>query len=169
MNTQNNKTNMIAYGAILAALAMIFSYIEAIIPFNFGIPGVKLGLANLVIIIALYKLNFRYAFLINIIRIITVGLLFTGVFGALYSLAGGILSLLVMTALKKLGWFSIIGVSMAGGVAHNLGQVTTAYLLLSSPVVFAYFPALLFSGMITGIIIGVIAYNILNHLPEINR
>ena len=86
---------------MFAALALIFSYVEAIIPFSVGIPGVKLGIANLVVIIALYEMNFRYAFTINIIRILVAGLLFNGLFGAVYSLSGGILSLVIMWILKK--------------------------------------------------------------------
>lgn len=156
----------VGYAAILAALAMIFSYIEAIIPFSIGIPGVKLGIANLVIVIALYKLNFKFAFLINLIRIFMVGFLFTGAFGILYSLAGGILSLFVMVLVNKAKVFSIVGVSLAGGVAHNLGQLITAALIVSNIKIFIYFPVLIFSGLISGIIIGIVAGLILTKLDK---
>ena len=99
--------------ALLAALALIFSYVEAMIPSPVAIPGVKLGVANLVILIALYQLDFKYALAINLVRIVISGLLFSGVFGILYSLAGGMLSLMVMWFLKKTDLFSIVGVSMA--------------------------------------------------------
>lgn len=161
-----SPTKRIAYIALLTALALIFSYIEAILPFNIGIPGVKLGIANLVIILALYILDVKCAFLINIIRIFLAGFLFSGVFGILYSLAGGILSLLLMALLKKTNKFSVIGISIAGGVMHNLGQLFTAALIISNIKVFVYFPVLLFSGIVCGVIIGVVAWLVLRKLPR---
>lgn len=165
MNT-NTSAHKVAYAAILAALAMIFSYIEAIIPFSIGIPGVKLGIANLVVVVALYKLNFKYAFLINLIRIFAVGFLFTGAFGILYSLAGGLLSLFVMVIVKNAKIFSVVGVSLAGGVAHNLGQLIAATLIVSNIKLFVYFPVLIFSGMASGIVIGIVAGLILTKLEH---
>lgn len=150
---------------MLSALALIFSYIEAIIPFNAGIPGIKLGIANLVILVCLYTLGFRYTLAINLIRILVAGLLFNGFFGALYSLAGGILSLLIMVLLKKTSLFSPVGISMAGGVAHNTGQLLVAALIVSNMKLFIYFPVLLFSGLISGIFIGILTYLILKKLP----
>lgn len=120
--SSRKKTTRLAAAALLAALAIIFSYIEVMIPNPAAIPGVKLGIANIVILVALYELDLRYALAINIIRITIVGLLFSGLFGALYSLAGGLLSMLVMWLLKKTGLFSIVGVSMAGGVCHNMNH-----------------------------------------------
>lgn len=154
----DEKTKRLAYGAMFAALALIFSYIEVLIPIPVPIPGVKLGIANLVIIIALYKMDIRYAYTINIVRIVAAGLLFSGVFGMIYSLAGGLLSLTVMYLLKKTGWFSMIGVSMAGGVVHNLGQLIVACLIVENVGLMSYFAVLLFSGLISGIIIGFISY-----------
>ena len=95
-SNSSSRTRRLAYSALLAALALIFSYVEVLIPFNFGIPGVKLGIANLVVIIALYYLGPRYAFTINMIRVIVAGLLFSGLFGCLYSLAGALLSFCMM-------------------------------------------------------------------------
>ena len=152
--------------ALLAALALIFSYIEVLIPFNPGIPGIKLGIANLVIIIALYYLGPKYALTVNLVRICIAGLLFNGVFGALYSLSGGLLSWVVMVLLKKTGVFSVTGVSMAGGVAHNLGQLLTAAFIVSNIKVFIYFPVLIFSGLICGTLIGILSYLILKKLPD---
>lgn len=162
--TNRDKTKRLAVSAVLASLGLIFSYIEAIIPFSVGIPGVKLGIANLVVIIALYVLGTSYAFSINIIRILVAGLLFNGAFGALYSLAGASISFLVMLMLKKTKLFSVVGVSMAGGVAHNVGQLLVAAAIISNIKIFLYFPVLLFSGMVTGVIIGVISYHILKKL-----
>lgn len=162
--TNRDKTKRLAVSAVLASLGLIFSYIEAIIPFSVGIPGVKLGIANLVVIIALYLLGTSYAFSINVIRILVAGLLFNGAFGALYSLAGACVSLFVMIILKKTKLFSIVGVSMAGGVAHNVGQLLVAAAIISNIKIFLYFPVLLFSGMITGIIIGILSHLILKKI-----
>ena len=126
MSSQDKRTKKLAFSAMFAALALIFSYVEVLIPIPVPIPGVKLGIANLVIIIALYRMGFKYAFSINCVRILIAGLLFSGVFGMIYSFAGGILSIIVMFLLKKTGWFSMVGVSMAGGVTHNLGQLICA-------------------------------------------
>lgn len=152
--------------ALLAALALIFSYIEVLIPFSPGIPGIKLGIANLVIIISLYYLGPKYAFSVNLVRILIAGLLFNGLFGALYSLAGALLSFTVMALLRKTGIFSITGVSIAGGVSHNMGQLLVAAFLIDSLKIFAYFPVLIFSGIISGAVIGIISYLILKRLPE---
>lgn len=155
----------VAFAGLFAALALIFSYIEILIPFNPSIPGIKLGIANLVILIVLYYMDGKYAFVINLVRVVVAGLLFTGVFGMFYSLAGAVLSLCVMILLKKTNLFSIIGVSMAGGVAHNFGQLVIAAVLIGSEKVMAYFPVLIFSGLISGIIIGFLAHILLKRLP----
>lgn len=147
--------------ALLAALALIFSYVEAMVPSPVAMPGVKLGVANLVILIALYQLDFKYAFSINLVRIVVSGLLFSGVFGILYSLAGGMLSLVIMWALKKTNLFSIVGVSMAGGVAHNIGQILVASAVVSDLKMFAYLPILMFSGIISGILIGFLCHYVM--------
>lgn len=165
MNTRKNTSHNVALAAMLAALALIFSYIEAILPLSAGIPGVKLGIANLVVIVALYVLGFKYAMIVNVLRILVAGLLFNGAFGAMYAMAGGVLSLTVMYLLKKTNLFSTVGISMAGGVAHNLGQLLVAALIVSTMKLFYYFPVLLFSGMISGILIGIVAALTLKRLP----
>lgn len=162
-NTTNTKK--LTMTALLAALALIFSYIEVLIPFSPAIPGIKLGIANLVVIVALYHMGLKYAITINVVRIFIAGLLFSGVFGIIYSLAGAILSMTVMVLLKKTGLFSVAGVSMAGGVAHNLGQILAAAFLVSNLSIFIYFPVLIFSGLISGALIGIVAYIILKRLP----
>lgn len=162
----HSRTRRIAVSAMFAALALIFSYIEAILPLSAGIPGVKLGIANLVVILALYNMNFRYAMGINVIRILVAGLLFNGLFGALYSLAGGVVSLTVMWLLKRTGLFSMAGVSMAGGVAHNMGQLLVASALVSNLKMFVYLPVLMFSGIAAGILIGITASVINQRVPK---
>lgn len=166
INRHAQRTKYLAMSAMFAALALIFSYVEAIIPFSVGIPGVKLGIANLVILIALYEMNLKYAFTINVVRILVAGLLFNGFFGAIYSLAGGLLSLFVMWLLKKTGLFSMVGVSMAGGVAHNMGQLLIAAAIVSNLKMFLYFPILMFSGIISGILMGIVAYVIDSKVPK---
>lgn len=160
-----STSEKITYCALLAALGLIFSYIEILVPFNIGIPGVKLGVANLVIIVALYALGSRYAFAINMVRIIIAGLLFSGVFGLLYSMAGALLSFAAMIAAKRTGIFSVTGVSICGGVFHNLGQIIVATVVIGNLKVFAYLPVLIISGVITGTIIGIVAALILRRLP----
>ena len=158
-------TKKLTMTALLAALALIFSYIEVLIPFSPAIPGIKLGIANLAVIVALYHMGLKYAITINVVRIFIAGLLFSGVFGIIYSPAGAILSMTVMVLLKKTGLFSVAGVSMAGGVAHNLGQILAAAFLVSNLSIFIYFPVLIFSGLISGALIGIVAYIILKRLP----
>lgn len=163
-----NSAKSIAAAGLMASVALIFSYIEVLIPFNFGVPGVKLGIANLVIIVALYYLNGKYALVINAVRIFIAGLLFSGVFGIIYSLAGGMLSLAVMVLLKRTDLFSATGISIAGGVMHNLGQIIVASILVGNIRVFVYFPVLVISGVVSGFLIGILSFLILRRLPRIN-
>ncbi len=159
------RTRRLTMSAMFATLALIFTYVEFLIPYSVGIPGVKLGLANLVIIIALYKMDFKYAMTINLLRIGLSGLLFSGVFAMLYSLCGGVISLIVMWLLRRSGRFSMIGVSMAGGVAHNFGQLIIAAVVVSNIKMFVYFPILVFSGIGAGICIGITAYILNKKMP----
>ncbi len=153
-------TKRVAYCAMLTALAMIFGYVEALIPFGFGIPGVKLGLPNIVIVLALYILPAYQAFAIQLMRIVLVSFLFGNLSMMLYSLAGGMLSLLVMFLLKKGNSFSITGVSIAGGVSHNMGQLVMAVMVVQNLKIAFYFPVLMMSGLVTGCLIGILAYRI---------
>ena len=155
----------VALTGLLAALALIFSYVEVLVPFNAGVPGIKLGLANLVPLIILYRLDARYAFAANLIRVFLAGLLFSGMFAALYSLAGSVTSFIVMYLLKKTRLFSVIGVSTAGGVFHNIGQLCVAILAVSGPQLIHYLPVLIISGMIAGIIVGIGASILLDRIP----
>lgn len=156
----------VAISALFASLALIFSYIEAILPAAPGIPGIKLGIANLVVIIAMYRLDSRYALSINLIRIFLAGFMFSGLYGAVYSLCGCILSFAVMCLLKKSDAFSVVGVSMGGGVAHNIGQLSIAAILVSSPQIFYYLPILIISGTVSGILIGWLGWILLEHIPK---
>jgi heptaprenyl diphosphate synthase len=163
----NSSAHFVAQVALLASLALIFSYVEALIPYNPGIPGIKLGIANVVTVIALYKFSAKEAAAVSLIRIVVAGLLFTGLFGMLYSLAGAALSLAGMIILKKTDLFSVIGVSMAAGVLHNMGQLLVAATLIEDLRIFFYYPVLMFSGITAGILVGIISVFILRTVRSV--
>ena len=151
----------VSSGAMLVALAMIFSYVESLIPINLGVPGIKLGVANLVTVTGLYILAPMEVFVVVILRVLLVGFMFGNGMSILYSLAGGILSFLVMLLLKRAKGFSMIGVSIAGGVSHNIGQIAVAMCVLENTKLVYYLPVLMIAGTITGILIGVVSQKIL--------
>lgn len=155
-----------AYLGVFAALAMIFGYLESLIPLLIGIPGIKLGLANLLVVVAMYKLGNREAFTISVIRIVLSGFLFGNLFAIIYSLAGGILSFAVMSILKKRESFSVFGISMAGGVFHNIGQILVAMYIVETFSVAYYIPVLMIAGVLTGLVIGVAANEIMKRLKN---
>lgn len=157
----------VAYFGVFTALALIFSYIETLIPINFGVPGMKLGLANLVIVIALYKMQLREAFLLSVTRVLLSGFLFGNYFSIIYSLAGAALSLSVMAGLKRTAGFSVMGVSIAGGVSHNIGQLIVAMLAVETFSVIYYVPVLLAAGLVTGLFIGIAANEMLKRIQNI--
>ena len=157
----------VAYFGVFTALALIFSYVETLIPVNLGIPGVKLGLANLIIVVALYKMRLSEAYLLSVVRILLAGFIFGNYFSIIYSLAGGLLSLTVMALLKKWGGFSLQGISIAGGVFHNIGQLIAAAVVVETFSVTYYFPVLLVAGLLTGLVIGIVAEMMLKRLVNI--
>lgn len=160
-------TKRIAYSAMLVALAMIFSYVEILIPFSFGIPGIKLGLANLVVVVGLWLLPPAQVLGILLARIILVAFMFGNMSSLIYSLAGGLLSFCVMLLLKKCKGFSQIGISMAGGVSHNIGQLIVAALVVENLHVFYYMPILLIVGLVTGMLIGVVGQRVCGYLRKV--
>lgn len=151
----------VATCAVLVALAMIFSYIEAVLPISFGIPGVKLGLANLVVVAGFYMLPPGEVFLVSTVRILLCTLLFGNGLSLLYSLAGGFLSFLVMLGVKHVKGFSVAGVSIAGGVAHNIGQVAVAAWVVKNLALLYYLPALIAAGVAAGLVMGILAARVL--------
>ena len=157
----NKKT---AYLGLFLALALICSYIESLIPFYFGIPGVKLGLTNIVVVMMLYCIGAKEALLVSLLRIVLAGFMFSNMFSILYSLAGAALSLTVMTFMKKKSGFSILGISVAGGVSHNIGQLIIAGLITMTSGLIYYAPALLISGVITGLLIGTLTGEVLKRI-----
>lgn len=163
----DTRIKKIALFGLLVALALILSYIEILIPIPFWVPGMKLGLANIVTLIALYKLGIRDAFFIAILRILLVSLLFGNAFSLAYSIAGGLLSLLVMSLMKKGDRFSIAGVSIAGGVCHNIAQVGVAAVIMSTAELAYYLPVLLITGSITGLLIGNLGKELLKKIKNV--
>ena len=157
MKSLSSRTRTLALGGMLTALALIFSYIEFLVPVSVGIPGIKLGFANIVIVYALYKLGAREAFLINVCRVVLAGLMFGSAFSILYALSGALVSFCGMALLRRTGLFSTAGVSMAGGVLHNLGQIAVAAFVVQTAQVLLYFPVLVFAGIATGIVNGILA------------
>lgn len=157
-----------AYFGVFAALAIIFGYIEAILPFQIGIQGVKLGIANLVVVIVLYKMGNRAAVAVSAVRIVVSGFLFSNAFSILYSIAGSMLSLIVMVTLKKKNWFSVCGVSVAGGVMHNMGQLLMAAIVTQTVSIFYYIPVLLVAGAMAGLVIGILSGEMLRRLETVD-
>lgn len=150
----------VACCGILVALAMIFSYVEVLIPISFGVPGMKLGVANLVVVAGLYFLKPREVLVISVIRILLMSWMFGNGMSLIYSLAGGLLSFMVMVLIKEKFGFGIIGVSIAGGVSHNVGQLLAAACVVQNTKILYYFPVLLIAGVITGALIGTLASKI---------
>lgn len=146
----------IAYTGLFVALAFVFSYVEFLMPISIGIPGVKLGLANLVVIAAIYTIGEKDALLLSVIRIVLVALTFGNFANLIYSIVGGLLSFGVMVLAKKTGHFSVIGVSTLGGVFHNVGQILVAMLLLETSKLIYYLPVLIIAGTVSGVLIGIL-------------
>lgn len=144
----------IASLGLFAAVAIIFGYVETLIPVFAGIPGIKLGLANLSILYILINYSFREAAAVSVIRIIVIGFMFGNMFSIIYSLCGAALSMTVMTILLRRTQASIMAVSVAGGITHNIGQLIIAALIVENRAVLYYTPVLLISGMVTGLLIG---------------
>lgn len=164
---KNNVVKKIAITASMAALALIFGYVEHLIPINIGVPGIKLGLANIVVVILLYYIDIPSAAAANLVRILLSMLLFSSPSAMLYALSGAVLSFGVMVLLKKLG-FAPVAVSAAGGVAHNVGQLVAAAFIMENINVLTLLAVLFVTGLVTGILIGIVAQLVLKRLPKLN-
>lgn len=161
------STKKIAYLGLLIALAFVFSYIEFLLPVNLGIPGAKLGLANLVIIVALYTLGEKTAFTLSMIRIVLVGFTFGNMASMLYSFAGGIISLAVMILAKKTKLLSVTGVSVLGGIFHNVGQIIMAIWVVNTKSLIYYLPVLMVFGCLSGVAIGILGAMVIKRIQGI--
>ncbi len=148
------KAKKAAFYGLFLALALVAGYVERLIPFNPGVPGVKMGLANIVTMVLLYCVGWRAALVVSAARILLGGILFGSGFAMVYSAAGAGLSILAMILLKKTGLFGCTGVSLAGGVAHNLGQILVAMAVLETRSLIWYLPVLVLSGTLAGLMVG---------------
>ena len=150
-----HQSKKIAFLGLCAGVALVLAYVEALLPPLYAaVPGIKLGLPNIAIIFILYRFGLREAAAVSLIRIVAVALLFGNPMTFAYSVAGAFLSLLVMTVLRKLDLFSIVGVSVAGAVFHNVGQILTAMVLLGTAELGYYMIVLAITGTISGVLVG---------------
>lgn len=161
------KTKKLVLCGLLTALMLVLGYVESLIPIPSAIPGIKLGLANSVLLYALYMLNLPTAWLLMVLKVVLSALLFGGVNTMLFSLAGGIVSMLGMSALKKMAGISPVVISAVGGMLHNVGQVLMAMLLLHTTGLLGYMAALMAVGLITGIVTGIAANLTMGHLKHL--
>ena len=162
------NTKRLVLLAMLTAVAMILSYVESLLP-SVGIPGVKMGLANIAVIFALFRFGWKEAAALSLVRVVLVSLLFGSVGAMLYSLAGAVLSLAVMARLRRTDRFSTVGVSVAGGVAHNAGQILMAMLILQTRQLLGYLPVLAVAGIGGGILTGLAAALLIRRIPEYEK
>ena len=168
MKTSTSMKRLARYG-LLVALAIILSYVESLIPLPFFMPGMKLGLANIVVLMALYTLRSADAVVISFMRVLLVGILFKNGVSMACSFGGALLSLFAMILLKKSGKFGITGVSVAGAACHNIGQIAVAAIMLQTSQLAYYLPVLLISAAVTGVIIGLIGGMIVKRVEKVAR
>ena len=159
------KTKRLVLLSMLTAVAMILSYVESLLP-SVGIPGVKMGLAHIAVIFALFRFGWPEAAALSLVRGGLVSLRFGSVGAMLYSLAGAVLSLAVMALLRRIDRFSTVGISVAGGVAHNAGQILMAMLILQTKQLLGYLPVLAVSGIAGGVLTGLAAALLIRRIPE---
>lgn len=162
------KTKLIATYGILIAVAFTLSFLESLVPINFGVPGIKLGFANIVVMFAIYTMRKGDALAISLVRIVINSFVFTGAFSLTYGIAGGLMSLGVMLIAKRNKRISVIGVSVIGAVTHNLAQIIVAGIVMHTYRIVYYYPALLVSGAVTGVIVGILSGIIIARINKIN-
>ena len=160
------KTKKLALLGMCCAAAMILSYVESFI--SFGVPGLKVGLPNIVMVFLLYRLGWKETAAVSLLRCVLTSLLFGTVMSLAYSIAGAVLSLTVMTLLKKLDKFSEVGVSIAGGITHNAGQIAVAIAVTGVEEIAYYMPVLAVGGTLAGLVIGVAGAMIIKRLKKVN-
>ena len=163
---KSQAVRKVALFGMLTALALLLSYVEALILAFFAFPGMKLGLTNIVVLVALYRMGSVPALTINLLRIVLVSVLFGSFASFVYSLAGGMLSTAVMILLRHSGRLRLVTVSIAGGVAHNVGQIVAAMIMMSTAGIGWYLCVLWFTGLITGALIGMLGGMLVKRLPE---
>ena len=151
------RTDRLAKMGLLLALGMILSYVEALFPIAPSMPGVKIGLANMLVVLLLYSYGWKYGTIYQLSRILLTAMLFGNLFSCVYSLAGAALSMAVMIGFKKSDFLDMAGISMAGGIAHNIGQLIIAYFVVQNTAIGWYMPILLITGAVSGYVIGFIS------------
>jgi len=167
---RNNRFNVkrTALCGLLTAMMLVLGFIESMIPVAAGVPGIKLGLSNGVLMFALYMLDAPTAFVLMIVKVVLSGLMFGGVSAMLYAMAGGVLSMITMILLKKLK-FHILVVSMFGAVMHNVGQVLMAILIVNTPQLVYYMAVLMLVGLGTGAVTGIAANTTIKHIKKLSK
>ena len=162
-----NRSKTVAFLGLCTALALILAYVEILIqPLFPSLPGIKMGLPNVVIVFLLYRRGAGTAMGVSLVRILLVSILFGNVMALWYSLAGAILSLGVMFLLRRLNWLSPVGVSVAGGVTHNVGQILMAMLLLETAELGYYLVVLTVSGTVAGVLVGLCGALLIRKIPQ---
>ena len=162
---KKKNTYRLALAGMLTAVMFIIGYVESLLPAFFAVPGIKPGFANIPVMLAIHLIDWKMALAMSAARILLSGFTYSGLFACIYSLAGSILSICVMTILKKSGKFSVVGISIAGGAAHNIGQITVAVIVLGSAVWY-YLPILIVSGTVAGILTGIVTGVILKNFGD---
>ena len=158
------KTKKLTMLALTTAVAMILSFVESQIPAFVAVPGVKMGLANIAVVFALYIMGWKEAWLISLVRVLIISILFGSAASLMYSTAGAALSLLGMGLLKRTDKFSTVAVSMCGGVLHNVGQIIMASIILETAALRYYLPVLMLSGIVAGVVIGIVSGILVNRI-----
>ena len=166
MKRRNTKTGQIAFIGLFASLALLLAYVEHLLPPVFAaVPGIKLGLPNIVILYVLYCIDLKHAALVSFIRILMSSILFGNAMTFAYSVAGAVLSLALMGILKKTDLLSAVGVSVVGGVSHNLGQILVAMVVLDTPQIAYYMIVLAITGTVSGIFVGLCGAMLVKRIP----
>ena len=160
------KPRKVAQYGVLTALALMAGYVETLIPLPVPVPGIKLGIANSVTIVCFYLYGRKCAWTVSLLRIFLSALLFGNVYSLAFSLSGGVLSLIAMTLAYRTGLFSVTGVSMLGGVTHNIGQIAAAAVILKAALIMGYIPVLTAGGIVSGMIIGLISYMLIRRIKN---
>lgn len=167
--TNREKTQRIALSGLLVALMLVLGYVESLLPVAAGIPGIKLGLSNGILIFAVYMLGIPTAFVLMVLKVVLSGLMFGGVSAMMYAFAGGLVSMVFMALLSRVKGVHVVVVSMIGGLMHNVGQVGLAMVMLGTPKLLYYMAVLMVVGLGCGALTGVCASSVMKHLKALKR
>lgn len=167
--SQHEQTYRIALEGLLVALMLVLGFVESLIPVPVPVPGIKLGLSNGVLIFAVYMLGIPTAFVLMLLKVVLSGLMFGGVSAMMYALAGGVVSMALMSLLSRVKGMHPVAVSMIGGVGHNVGQIGLAMIMLNTPRLVYYLAILMLAGLATGALTGVAATSVMTHLKKMKR